>query len=308
MSELAIQVDGFSFAIGRKTILNRVSFAVESGEYVSIVGPNGAGKSTLLKCLNRIYTGGAGTVRILGRDLHRYSQRMLARTLAYVPQADSSRHPFTVSELILMGRYPHLSPFTSPGAADRKAVHDAMESTHTLQFAERWHSTLSGGESQKVLIAAALAQEASVLLLDEPTTFLDPHHQEEILHILKRINRDKGVTILCVTHDVNQAALFSSRVIALSEGTVQFSGKPEDVMNNEKLGTLFGQEFLFVDHPTAGLPIVLPREAGEGEEEKLKCGKLKAESGETNGHKRHKRHKRGEGKRLECRDDEMPTS
>lgn len=261
MNDHIIEVEGFSFSIGRKQILHDVTMAVERGEYLSIIGPNGAGKTTLLKCLNRILTGGEGCIRIKGHSLDSYSQLDLAKSVGYVPQADGRRYPFTVYEFIMMGRYPYLSPFTTTRPEDRAAVEKAMALTHTSGFADRWHGTLSGGESQKVHIAAALAQEADVLLLDEPTTFLDPHHQDDIFQILARINTEENVTILSVTHDVNSAVLSSSRIVALHEGTVAYSGPAREVMSNKVLNALYGKDFLFVEHPVKKVPMVVPEGA-----------------------------------------------
>ncbi|OHB70595.1 MAG: ABC transporter ATP-binding protein, partial [Planctomycetes bacterium RBG_13_63_9] len=207
-----IRVRDFSFRMGRKEILRDVSFDVCEGEYLAIVGPNGAGKTTLVKCLDRILVGGTGRIEICGRPLAAYRRRELARLISYVPQADGRVFPFPVEQFVLMGRYPYLTPFSAVSKEDRAVVRRAMQQTGTSEFADRLLGTLSGGERQKVFIAAALAQEAQILLLDEPTTFLDYRHQAEIIELLARINRSAGVTVLAVTHDVNQAALQSDRI------------------------------------------------------------------------------------------------
>jgi iron complex transport system ATP-binding protein len=255
-----IHVESFSFRIADKEILRGVSFDVEQGEYLSIVGPNGAGKTTLLKCLDRILVGGTGRVEIFGRALADYRQKDLARLLSYVPQAEGRRVPFTVEQFVLMGRYPYLSPFASITREDRRAVDEALTRTGTTQFAERTLDTLSGGERQKVLIAAALAQGAKILLLDEPTTFLDYRHQIEIRRLLAEVNRDQGTTILAVTHDVTAAALESDRIVALREGEVVFCGTPREIMDRDVLSRIYGTEFLLVDHPRAALPVIVPDE------------------------------------------------
>ena len=162
MAKTMIEVSRFSFSIGRKEILKDVSFAVQEGEYLSITGPNGAGKSTLLKRLVRIHHGGDGAIRLAGKPLDDYSQKTLAQQISYVPQADGRVAPFTVHEFVMMGRYPYLSPFSPAGTDDEKAVRQALAMTETSSFAQRSLHTLSGGERQKVFIAAALAQETSV--------------------------------------------------------------------------------------------------------------------------------------------------
>lgn len=257
-AEMAIEVRGFSFRLGRKEILRDISFEVRRGEYLSIIGPNGAGKTTLLKCLDRILAGGSGEIRVAGRPLASYHQRELARRLSYVPQADGRQFPFTAEQFVLMGRYPYLSPFSSIGPEDRRAVHEALEQTGTLEFADRLLGTLSGGERQKVYIAAALAQGAETLLLDEPTTFLDYRHQTEIRDVLVRANRESKVTMVAVTHDVNRAVLDSDRILALVEGRLVFCGRPEELMTPEVLARIYQTSLVLVEHPSTGLPVIVP--------------------------------------------------
>ncbi len=253
-----IEIENFSFSINRKKILKDISVSIKKGEYVSIVGPNGAGKTTLIKCLNRILSGGTGIIKIAGKPLGTYKQKDLAKKIGYVPQANGHHFSFSVREFIMMGRYPYISPFSSVSSQDETAVERAIELTNTKKWADRLITTLSGGERQKVLIAAALAQEADVLLLDEPITFLDPGYQDEIYAILKSINFDQGTTILSATHDINSAVLHSQKIIALKEGELCFFGSPKDIMNNDKLYKLYGKTFLFIDHPVARIPIILP--------------------------------------------------
>lgn len=254
-----IDVRDFSFSIGKKTILRDVSFSVSEGEFLTIIGPNGAGKTTLLKCLDRILTGGSGTIEVYGRPLASYSQKELAQRISYVPQADGRVFPFTVEQFVLMGRYPYLSPFSTVSRADWHVVRETLHRTGIEEFAQRLLGTLSGGERQKVYIAAALAQGGEVLLLDEPTTFLDYRHQAEVRELLCQVNRQSGVTILAVTHDVNSAAMESDRIVALRDGATVFSGRPEEVMRAEVLQEIYGARLLLVDHPVTGLPLIVPQ-------------------------------------------------
>ena len=256
-SKIALEVVRFSFRLGEKQILQEISFQVAEGEYLSIIGPNGAGKTTLLKCLIGIYTVGQGGIRWFGRPLEEYRRRQLARRISYVPQADGRLPPFTVEEFVLLGRYPYLSPFTTIRPWDRQAAQEAMEATQVADLADRLLETLSGGERQKVFLAAALAQGADVLLLDEPTTFLDYHHQAEIRALLRRLNA-AGRTILAVTHDVNPAALDSQRILALREGRIAFCGPPEHLMQPEVLRNIYSAELLLMPHPSTGQPIIVP--------------------------------------------------
>ncbi len=258
MENTIIEIVEFSFSINSRAILKDISLSIKEGEYISIVGPNGAGKTTLLKCLDRIHKGGNGDIRIAGKPLDKYSQKELAQKLSYVPQADGRISPFTVYEFVMMGRYPHLSPFSSPGKRDEDAVHDALDITGISEFSERLLPTLSGGERQKVFIAAALAQGAKVLLLDEPTTFLDPKHQADVHRLLERANRERGFTVLSVTHDINNAILTSRRILALKDGAVVFCGPADKFMNNEILYKIYEKSFLFVKHPQTGKAITVP--------------------------------------------------
>jgi iron complex transport system ATP-binding protein len=262
-TDVALEAKGFSLSLGGKEILRDVSFSVCRGEYVAIVGPNGAGKTTLLKCFDRLLTGGAGELEICGLPSRRFWQKDLARLVAYVPQADSRMIPFTVEQFLLMCRYPYLSPFSSVGKNDRRIVHDAMQATNTVEFAGRVISTLSGGERQKVFIAAALAQGTQIWLLDEPTTFLDYSRQEEISSLISMANKKLGITILSVTHDLNHAVLQTDRVLALKQGSVVFNGRPPEIMKPDVLESIYETSFLLVDHPVKKFPMIIPQSAVE---------------------------------------------
>lgn len=253
-----LRVENYAFAVEGKPILRGVSFHVERGEYVTIVGPNGAGKSTLLKCLMRILRGGCGTIEVAGRPLESYTQRELARHLGYVPQADGRTAPFTVEQFVLLSRYPYLSPFAPAAPEDHRAVRAALEATDTAALAARQMTSLSGGERQRVFIAAALAQQAEILLLDEPTTFLDYRHQAAIRGLLARANRAQGLTLLAVSHDVSAAALESDRILGLCAGAIVFCGTPGELMHAEVLRRIYQTEFLLVPHPQVPLPVVVP--------------------------------------------------
>jgi iron complex transport system ATP-binding protein len=258
----AIRVQEFFYRVGRKEILRNVALAVFPGQYVSIVGPNGAGKTTLLKCLDGILAG-RGRIEIHGRPLAGYRRRELAQRVGYVPQADGPVPEFNVEQFVLMGRYPYLSPFSSVSRDDRRKVDEALELTGTAEFRFRQLRTLSGGERQKVYLAAAVAQGADVLLLDEPTTFLDYRHQAEIRGLLTRLNRTAGVTIVAVTHDLNVAVLESHQIVALAAGEVVYDGPPGTLMQADTLARIYGTRFLLVEHPEAATAAILPRPAEE---------------------------------------------
>lgn len=251
-------VRDYFFSFGGKAVLRGVSFELRAGELLAVTGPNGAGKTTLLKSLMRILPPGSGEIAVFGRPLRSYRQLELARRLSYVPQGDGRSLPFTVREFVRMGRYPHRRAFAAETATDRAAVTRALEQTGTAAFAARRLDTLSGGERQKVVIAAALAQEAKVLLLDEPTTFLDPGHQEEVHALLRRVCLETGAAALVAGHDLNAAALTADRVLALKGGVVVFLGLPEQFMDNTVLKRVYGKSFIFAPHPRTGRRIVVP--------------------------------------------------
>ena len=253
-----ISVRDFSFAFGKKAILKNITLAAPEGAYLSVIGPNGAGKTTLLKCVNRILAGGTGEIVVAGRPLREYSQRELARVLSYVPQAEGRSAPFTVREFVTMGRYPYFTPFSSVRARDREAVAEALDITGTTAFADRPLATLSGGERQRVFIAAAVAQAGRVMLLDEPTTFLDPKHQVEIHALLRRLHRERGVTIVSVTHDVTAAVLYSDLILALKNGAVAFIGPASEILAPGRLEGIYEVAFHRAANPAGGQPFVFP--------------------------------------------------
>jgi len=261
-TEPIVRVRDFSCAIGGKMILKEISFEVHSRDYVSIIGPNGAGKTTLLRCLDNILAGAAGEILIKGKNVRWYSRKALAAVISYVPQAQQESIPFTVKEFVLMGRFPHLSPFSSVSAEDESIADDALITVGMSSFAGRRLDTLSGGERQKVYIAAGLAQGAEILLLDEPTTFLDPKHQVDIYNIMKHLSERGTVTIITVTHDINHAALLSRKILALKDGTAVYFGESTKIMNNETLKAIYQKDFLFIEHPQYRVPVILPEKIG----------------------------------------------
>jgi iron complex transport system ATP-binding protein len=241
-----------------KTLLDTVSFNVDKGEYLAIIGPNGAGKSTLLKCLDNILTAWSGEVQFEGKSIRRIAQRDLARRVAYVQQSAPGVFAFTVRQLVEMGRYPYLNALSPISKTDQQIVDNAMQTMNITHLADRYVETLSGGEMQKVHLATALAQQADVLFLDEPTTYLDYKHQSEIGKLLRTFNQQQGKTIIEVTHDVNRAVLDATHVVALSSGRIVFDGNPRYLMSPEHLRNIYEIDFQLVDHPTLPLKIVVP--------------------------------------------------
>jgi iron complex transport system ATP-binding protein len=256
MTRAIIEVDNLSLSLNKKAILHGISLTIAQGERLAIVGPNGAGKTTLLKCLARLLNC-KGSIKLLDRKITDYNQKELARIIAYVPQPDSASLPFTVKEFVLMGRYPHLSPLSTLGPEDYRVAEHALALTDTCQFLNQSLDTLSAGERQKVLIAASLVQEANILLLDEPMAFLDPQYQTQIQRLLQQLNREHEITLLTVTHDINAAIAHSTRIIALKQGALIFTGTPEAFADNQVLEAIYQQRFLFTHHPQTGHSIAM---------------------------------------------------
>lgn len=255
-----LEFSDLSVNFADKQILRGVSFAIKPGDYVSILGPNGAGKSTLLKCALGIVNEWEGRIFLKGESVRDYTQRELARIVAYVPQNGFGAFPQTVYDFVLMGRFARLGLLQSVRKLDELAVQHALELTQTENFAQRLMSSLSGGERQRVVIAAALAQEPEILLLDEVCHFLDPQHESEVQTLLDKINREKRVTILSVTHDINRAAFHSTKIVALKDGQVVYDGDSRGFMQAETLNMLYGKRFVFTRHPEKDLQIVVPGE------------------------------------------------
>ncbi|MEK6238038.1 MAG: ABC transporter ATP-binding protein [Planctomycetales bacterium] len=257
---VALRVEDCSLQLGGNEILRAISFEVREGESVCVIGPNGAGKSSLLRCLDGLERRFTGGVSVFGRPLASYSRRKFAAEVSYVPQAVDHWIPFTAREFVLMGRYPHLTPWTSASDRDRIATDEALDLSGARPFAERMLPTLSGGERQQVYLAAALAQQAKILLWDEPTTYLDYQHQEKIVGLLSRLNRELGTTVISVSHDVNQACLLSERILAIKQGRLAFDGSGEELMSNDVLEGIYDKPFEFVSHPRTGRTMILPRD------------------------------------------------
>jgi iron complex transport system ATP-binding protein len=254
-----IEVKDFSFSIGDKQILFSVSFTLPAGGSLSILGPNGAGKSTLLKCLLRLHEKGTSTGEILirGRPISQFSQKELARMVSYVPQAGGWIPPFTVSELARLSRFPYSSGLSGLTKRDMEAVDAALETAGLTAFKDRPLKSMSGGERQKAFLAAALAQETPVMLLDEPASFLDPHHTSEMEKLLIALNQKQGLTMAAVTHDMNYPAKTQGLALILQKGRVKYCGGVEGLINKGVLEDAFSHQFIYLTNPNNGRPVIL---------------------------------------------------
>lgn len=257
---MLIDCHDLSVAISDKRLLTNISFNIEAADYLCILGPNGAGKSTLLKCLMGILPGTQGSLKLEGATIETYKQKALARLVSYVPQATGRNLTFVVDDFVKMGRYSFHTALSNWSLEDHQAVENALNITDTTTFRHRDMNTLSGGECQRVMIAAALAQQSPILLLDEPTSFLDPHHQVEVHQLIKKLNQHHHITIIEVSHDLNHASQHSKRILALKDGKMIWLGQSSDFIEQQRLHDLYGQDFVFVDHPQTGAKIALPDE------------------------------------------------
>ncbi len=262
MNSAKIVVEDLSLHLGEAEILRDVSLRVEKGEFLTIIGPNGAGKSTLLRCLDGILAPSSGRVLIDGRPVDEYDRRELAQAVSYVPQPDGGPMDYIVRSFVEMGRYPHVNAWAALTEADAAAVNGAMELTGVAKLADRSMSSLSGGERQRASIAAALAQGGSILLLDEPTSFLDYRHQVQILDLLDRLHHESGLTIVAVTHDLNSTVASSDSVLALKDGRVAATGKPAELLDAEVLAAIYDADFRLIAGGHRGLPLILPARNG----------------------------------------------
>ena len=235
---MSINCQELSYAYDKKPIIEKISFELKDGQFASITGPNGIGKSTLIKCLANIYKPDNGTVYLNGQEIALMNAQELAKTLGYVPQKEETNFSLTVYEMVLLGRRPYIK--WKVKISDEKIVEKILERLKILHLAEREVSTLSGGEKQKVAIARALAQEPSIILLDEPTSSLDINHQIELMEVLRDLVDFDQVAVVAVLHDLNLASSFSDIVYLLGEEGIHAAGRPEKVFTPQTLKIVYG--------------------------------------------------------------------
>ncbi len=255
-----LQLRDVHFAYDGAPVLRGVKLTVARGAFLALVGPNGSGKTTLLRVASGLLRPDRGECLLAGRPTHACRRRELARLVAVVPQESHVSFPFTALQVVLMGRAPYLGPLNFESAEDVVLAEQALRMTDAQDFADRLLWELSGGEKQRVIIARALAQKPSLLLLDEPTSFLDLRHQLDILRIVRRLNREQGVTVVIVAHDLNLAAMLAERVVLLDQGQVFADGPPDEVLSEANVEEVFGARVRRERDPVTGRPLLLPRE------------------------------------------------
>lgn len=244
--------------------LRNVSFEVRDGEILGLLGPNGSGKTSLLKLLGKIMPPETGSIELFGSDVTAMRQDAVARLVAFVPQEHQQIFPFSIMETVLMGRFPHrargrLAAFGWERESDLRMAQDAMKEMDVLHLADRSIHDVSSGERQRAIIARALAQQPRVLLLDEPTAFLDLNHQVEICRILRKLNDERGLAVVLVSHDLNMASQYCDRIMLMENGSLFQIGTPDAVITPEALSAVYRCDVLVDRHPISGLPrVTLP--------------------------------------------------
>lgn len=253
-----LKISDVHFGYGGAEVLKGISLDLDRGEIVGILGPNGAGKSTLVKVMAGLLRPMRGIASLEGESIHDMRANERARRIAVVGQDWQIPFPFGALEVVLMGRAPHLPVLGLESRRDIEIAREAMERTDCWQFADRDINSLSGGERQRVFIARALAQEPEILLLDEPTTFLDIKHQISLHSLLKKLNQENGITIVTAMHDLNLAAVFCERIAILKDGAIATTGSPSDVITADTIFRTFGARVRVIMDNETGLPLCMP--------------------------------------------------
>jgi ABC-type cobalamin/Fe3+-siderophores transport system ATPase subunit len=253
-----LEIQSLSAGYGVEPVLHDFSASVRPGEVVAVVGPNGAGKTTLIKAASGVLPVQAGKIRVDGKDLSAFSAMERARYLAVVPQARNLPPAFTVWQTVMMGRTPFLGWLGKASPADRNRARWALERTHTQDLSGRRVDELSGGEQQRVLLARALAQDAPILLMDEPTAHLDLKHQSNLLNLTRELAEAHHLAVLMALHDLNLVALYADRVALLVEGRLPAAGTPNEVLTPQRLSEIYQIPLNVITHPDYGTPLVLP--------------------------------------------------
>jgi len=260
MTDLTARLRGDSLTLGygKKVVADNLTVAIPDGHFTAIIGPNGCGKSTLLRTLSRLMTPTEGHVYLDGEQIQRFNSKEVARRIGLLAQNATTPGDITVQELVSRGRYPHQPLFTRWRQEDDRAVQRAMQATGVADLALQSVDTLSGGQRQRAWIAMVLAQETAIMLLDEPTTWLDISYQIDVLELLSKLNREQGYTLAAVLHDLNQACRYATHLIALRDGKMVAQGAPKEIVTAELIEAVYGLRCMIIEDPVAHTPLVVP--------------------------------------------------
>lgn len=252
-----LSCNNLSLKYGDVSVLDTVSLDLQIGKITSIVGPNGCGKSSLLRCLSRLEKPSQGEVLLHGHDIRRKNTREVARQLAFLPQNTSAPSGMRVVELVIRGRTPHQNPLRQWSAQDQELVERALDQVGLSERANDLLEDLSGGQLQRAWIAMVLAQDTDILILDEPTTYLDLAHQRETLELVKQLQQDRQMTVVMVLHDINLAARYSDYIVAIKDRKILTEGTPKNIITVDTISEIYGLDCSVIDDPHTGLPHVI---------------------------------------------------
>jgi len=251
---MLLEIEDIHFGYQKEKILKGISFSVNHKEFIGIIGPNGSGKTTLLKLIGGIFKPQKGKIKIKDTDINNFSKKELAQIVSIVPQINYLPTPFSVWDIVMMGRSPYLKNLQFESKKDFKIVEKSMELTKVIKLKDRTTEQLSGGELQRVFIARSIAQEPELILMDEPIAFLDLKHQLNIFSILKKLNNEQGLTIITVMHDINMAAQFCHRILMIKNGKIFQEGKTEDILNSKNISHLYEVDAMVDKNPFTKKP------------------------------------------------------
>lgn len=257
--DTVLEAKEINFAYEKNYIIENLSTKIEKGKFISIIGPNGSGKTTLLKLFLNILNRKSGKIFLKNRDIRKYKRRDIAKNISYVPQKSDMNFDFNVEEIVSMGRAPYIHSLASETEKDRKIIKNSMLKTDVYDLKNRSIQNLSGGEFQRVIIARAITQDTEIMLLDEPISHLDIHHQIEILDTLKNLNKNENITIVLILHDINMAIRYSDKIILMDKGKIMSQGIPDKVVTEENLYNIYKMNFEILISEQEDTKYIIPK-------------------------------------------------
>lgn len=266
--ESIIELKNITLKYGDYEVLRDISFNIKKGEFTSIIGPNGAGKSTVLKAIMKNIELASGDISIKGKSIKNITHKEKACIIGFVPQEFNISFDFTVYDIVAMGRNPYIAKFKKSKFDDKKIIEESLQKTNTYEFKDKYFNSLSGGEKQRVIIARALAQQPEILILDEATSSLDIHHQLDILELIHSLNREDGLTVLTIMHDLNLASRFSDKIVLLSKNGVIKSGTPSEVIDEQVLKNVYDMDMVVRENKLLSYTEIIPLRIRKSKEEK----------------------------------------